>query len=278
MKGNLEAELLEYGGLMKRGVAAAIGNAGKIIALIAAAVSVLVIFTDVTFAGAVSGDLCSTLLLLLISSYVIYFSLEDAGERLGEESEEYRGAKEGYRAVLSRIRPDMIPALRGFCKRYAAEEARFRRESLLAAYGYTAEELSEYQNGSDVSKKARRVLKRAARIRPVALTPAMLMSPIKAKRNTALGAPRLDKAISCLTHLLPSTVCTFFTVSVILSLKPALDVAAVIDGILKLSALPVIAFKGYTAGYYHMRDSEAGYITAKTGLLEAFLAEDSAKL
>ena len=275
MKSALDDRLLECGSLLRRGYSAALSNSGKIIALIVALVSVLVTFTDVSLGGVLGRDTCTTLLLLLISSYVIYFSMEDAGERLGEESDEYREAHRRFAEAVRATTPDMSGALRSFCHRYTEEEARFRRASYLASEGYTAEELEAYQSGATFDKKATRVLRRASRMRQSLITPSMLLGSYGRARAFSLGSPATDKAVSGLVHLLPSSICMIFTVSVILTLKPALDAASVIDGILKLSALPVVAFKGYTAGYYHKRDSEASHLNAKARLLETFLLEQS---
>lgn len=60
------------------------------------------------------------------------------------------------------------------------------------------------------------------------------------------------------------------TVSVILTAKEGLDAATVIEGILKLSTLPVVGFRGYANGYSYVRKSFIPWIETKKRLLEAY--------
>ena len=63
-------------------------GASKIIAILALLIAMLVSFTDVRFQDFGGSAFTSSLAVMLISSYLIYFSLEDAGEKLGESSDE----------------------------------------------------------------------------------------------------------------------------------------------------------------------------------------------
>ena len=92
MKNSVENELLSLGGLMKQGQSYLVSNAGRIVAAITMIIATLITFTNVAFAD-VSGESFSvTLVVMLISSYLIYFSMESAGEREGECTEEYKNA------------------------------------------------------------------------------------------------------------------------------------------------------------------------------------------
>ena len=272
MKGS-EVDLLEYGSLMKRGYGFAVANAGKIVALITAAVAALVIFTDVSFSGFLSESFCTNLAVLLLSSYVIYFSLEDAGERLGRESDEYRAALDSYSAAMARVGADDITELRSFCERYVSEELEYRRRRYIASRGFGAEEYAGFLLGMEVSAEAKRVFRGAKRLRPIELTPSMLMSARRVKADSGIGSSGRDRLASGIAHLLPSTLCTVFTVSVMLTAKDTLTAETVIDGLLKLSALPTVAFKGYSAGFCQTKDNETRYLQAKTRILEDFLSQ-----
>ena len=155
-KEEFESGLLEYGATMKRGYGYLIGNTGKIIAAITAVIAVLVTFTDITFFGIGGVEFTSTLAVLLLSSYVIYFSLEDAGERLGEGNESFKAAKEAYEAVRIKIKPDMIPSLRAFCSEYAASELKYRRSTLLCSLGYSEAEYEAYKSGASFDRQAKK--------------------------------------------------------------------------------------------------------------------------
>ena len=75
-----------------------------------------------------------------------------------------------------------------------------------------------------------------------------------------------------LIALLPTTVCMGITVSVILTMKDGVSAAAVIESILKLGTLPIVAFKGYTAGYAHVQETVIPWLRAKTKLIDSVLA------
>ena len=108
--GLFEDALLDSGEIMKRAVRGAIYNMGKIIAIFTLLITVAVTFTDISFSYELTEELISSVLLLLTSSYIIYFSLVDAGEKYGMESEEYRRAAKDYGNIRAQIRGDMIEA------------------------------------------------------------------------------------------------------------------------------------------------------------------------
>ena len=54
-----------------------------------------------------------------------------------------------------------------------------------------------------------------------------------------------------------------------------LSAADIIESILKLSSLPVIAFRGYAQGYSYIKDYEIPMYNTKRRVLEAFLNESN---
>ena len=101
---NFEDGILDSGQIIRRAGHVILGNAGKIIAALVALIMLAVTFTDITFTGIFTESFASSLLLLITSSYVIYFSLEDSGEKYGMETEEYRAASERYDKLRGRFR------------------------------------------------------------------------------------------------------------------------------------------------------------------------------
>ena len=248
-----------------------INNVGRVIATITLIVSALVLFTDVGFCGFESESFTSTLLVMLIASYLMYFSMEDAGERLGEETEEYKSALEHYRNLASKISGDMIPALRVFLSDYSEAERDFRRTSLLIRYGYGIDDYEAYRRGEACEKSARKIFKQADRLRPVALTPRAILSRDGARDKSELRNPEGAKFFNMLMRLIPTTICMTVTVSVMLTAKENLNAAEVAEGIFKLSSLPIIGFRGYAAGYQYTKHSLPLWIATKARLLDAFL-------
>lgn len=265
---------LELGDMMRQSYGYIIQNTGKIIAVITLVVATLVTFTDISFSELSSVAFTSSLAVMLIASYLMYFSLEDAGEKYGEESEEYKAALERYANVREKILPNSIPALREFCYRYSLDEVEYRKRAYINEHGYSLEEYEDFACGNAFPKKARRVFRRADKIKPIKLAPQTLLTHERSASRSELQNPERGKLIGMIVRLIPTTLCTFFTASVILTTKTDLTVSTVIEGILKLSTLPVIGFKGYQIGYYFAKGEKAVWIETKARLLEAFLEEE----
>lgn len=275
--GEFDKELLEISGTMKNGYLFFINNAGKAIALITLAVCTLVIFADVGLADIGSAAFTATLTAMLIASYIIYFSLEDSGERLGERSEEYITAEKKYKEAKSKISAASIGPLRRFCIKYSEDELRYRRESFIAEAGYTEEEYAEYKRGARVTLRERWYFSRARGMRAVNLTPAMLLSGAGISAASELENPERKKLLYSFLNLLPSTLCMIMTVSVILTVRGDLTPSVILDGMIKLSALPIIGFRGYCAGYSFVKDKRSVWLETKARLLESFVREEAEK-
>ena len=73
MKDSFEISLLNSASLMKRGYTLLASNAGKAVAVITLVVASLVIFTDISFADVTSKTFTSTMAIMLMASYLMYF-------------------------------------------------------------------------------------------------------------------------------------------------------------------------------------------------------------
>lgn len=271
MKNDFEVSLLESGNLIKRGCGFLISNLGKTVAVITLVITSLVLFTDIGFAKFTSEGFTSTMAVMLLASYLMYFSMEDAGERLGEESEEYKKASALCAELSDKIKGSEIPMLRAFCKDYAREELEYRRGNLLLYYGFTEEDYRKYKGGGACDKKSRRVFRKADRLKTFALTPRELLSKEKKRERSELQNPESTKLPAMILKLIPTTLCMTVTVSVMLTAKENLGAADIIDGIFKLSALPVVGFRGYASGYNFAKHTETSWLRTKARLLEAFI-------
>ncbi|MBQ8321581.1 MAG: hypothetical protein IJX92_04380 [Clostridia bacterium] len=274
MESDFGNDLLEAAGTLREGYSFVVNNAGKAIALITMLVAAVLTFSDVSLTSLSIAEITGTLAVMLLASYIVYFSLEDAGERLGERSEEYRSAMAKYKSAKSRICPDSIADLRKFCIKYASDELDYRRESFIAESGYTKEELEEYKSGKKKGVHSRLVFSRALKMRAVKLTPTVLLSGSRTSAVSELENPERRRLVTSFCNLLPSTVCMVFTVSVIFSAKGDLGVNEIISALIKLSALPLIGFRGYTSGYTYAKEKKSVWIETKARLLSAFSDEN----
>lgn len=270
MKSKLEMGLIEGEDLIKKGGAALVNNVGKTIAFITVFVTVLITFTDVSFADFGTESFATGAVMLLLASYLMYFSLEDAGERLCEESEEYKQAILEYEKEKKKICGEDIDALRRFSIEYSKEELEYRKRSFIAAHALSYSDFEKYLRGEKFFGKEKRLFKKAKKLKAASLSPRILLTKDRENKGRELVNPEKFKLLHLIVKLIPTTVCMTVTVSVILTAKAGLDAGGVIEGILKLSTLPIVGFRGYANGYSYVRKSYIPWIETKKRLLEAF--------
>lgn len=277
MSDKFDLSLLGSGELMKKGARGLVSNIGRVVAAITIIIAALVLFTDISFEGMEAESFTATLSVMLISSYVMYFSLADAGENLGKESAEYKDSLKKYGELTALVGGDMIPALRDFCKRYSKEELRYRRENLLFSCGYSYKEYESFKRGvipPGTEPRHRRAYLRADLLRAVELTPKALLSPERMSRRSEIENPENSKRFKMFLSLIPTSICMMVTVSVMFTAKENLSFGDVIDGIVKLAALVIIGFRGYAMGYSYMKNTMPLWNDTKARLLSAFLKEE----
>ena len=190
---DISDKLLDTDALLKRSNEAFINNAGKIIAALAAIISVAATFTDISFAPIFTVNFASSVLLVLSMGYVIYFSLEEAGEVSGKETAEYKSAFARYIAARERINGEDVEALRDYCREYALAERVARQNSALMALGLSQEDLLRYLSGEDLPRRQRRQLKRIAEMKPSVLTPKILLARERPEKYSELENPERKK-------------------------------------------------------------------------------------
>ena len=270
MRDGLDMSIVASGALIKKGYSFLIANVGKTVALITLAVTALVSFTEIGFAELTSEGFTSTLIMMLIASYIMYFSLADAGENLGRDSDGYKASLKEYTCLKEQISGDDIGNLRSFCLEYRNAELEYRRANLLFSLGYTEDEYKEYLNGAEMTKTMRKALVRVKKMRRSDLDAASLLSSDNHSKSE-LKNPESSRLYNMILRLIPSTVCMLFTVSIMVSLKDNMTGAGVIEALIKLSTLPMIGLKGYSGGYEYVTGSEIGWIETKTRLLDSFI-------
>ena len=272
MKNGFDTALLESGAGIKRGYSFLIQNWGQTVAVLTALIAVLITFTEVGFYDIGTERFTTSLLVMLVCSYVMYFSLEDAGERLGRESDEYRRAEAAWRKECSAIGGSDIPALRSFLSDYRVAELNFRREGFLATAGYSVSEYEKFLADGVADRRAKRAFNRAKRMKPHELSPRSLLASDRRGRSGELYNPERGKIIRLLVGLIPSTVCMIFTVSVMLTAKDGLTVASVIESVVRLLTLPIVGLRGYSSGYAYAKGPLTSWMETKARLLGAFTA------
>lgn len=270
MKDTLDLGIINSGAFVKKGYSFLIANVGKTVAAITLFVSALISFTEVSFSDVGGKSFTSMLVLMLIASYIMYFSLEDAGEKLGRDTNAYKEAVKRHDELKARISGEDIAELRCFCLEYRNAELEYRRSNLLFSLGYTEEEYQSYLKGGVSDKKAKKALGRVKKIKCAELDATSLISGGR-RCESELKNPESRRVINMIIRLIPSTVCMIFTVSVMISMRDNMTAAGVIESLLKLTTLPVIGLKGYAAGYEYATESELSWLEVKSRLLTSFI-------
>lgn len=266
---DFEKMLLNASSDSKRAGRALAANVGRLIALLALAVAATVTFTEISVGAASIARWGLELAVYLFCAAVIFFSLEEEGESLGREEEDYKKARGRYESVLCEIGSGHLGALEGFCRLYVKRELCARRAALLFPYGLTEADTERAAQIPD--RRKRRILRRAAALRPTVLTPAMLLCGRAKNPGRALRDPGRTRLLRMALRLIPSLLSVLFTVSVALHTKDALDAEAILCGCVRLCTLLGIGLKGFLQGFSFVKEGECLWLEEKCRLLRAFL-------
>lgn len=274
---DIEKQIMSSAEGLKRGFATLLKNLGYAVALITLGVAMLVTFTDVAFSGLTPAELAPSALTLLVCSYIIYFSLEDTGERLGEDTEEYKRAESRFLSARAKLSGEDTEGLRTYLEDFSKRELDFRRRNRLLTEGISYDELEEYiaadrTRKGKIPREKRKRLAKIAGMKPIYLSPRSLLCRGRESFSSELENPERGKLGRLMLKLLPTTLCTFVTVSVVLSVKDGMTAADIANGILKLTALPIVGFKGYSQGYSYVKGSLSSWLSTKAELIEGYIA------
>ena len=274
MNSDFEKSILEGGRIMQKTQSFLVENMGKTIALVTGMIAVLVSFTEIGFCDISSRDFTLNAIFMLICTYIMYFSLEDTGERTGKTSAEYVERENEFKAIQKKIDSSKIGSLRDFLKDYKMQEYRYRRENLILAYGLSVEEYENMCKLEKLTLRQRMIIRKVERLKPIDITPKTLMARSIGEGGSEIANPKSARLFKIILNLIPSTLCMLFTVSIMLSAKDNLTTSDIIDSIVKLTTLPAIALKGYCQGYSYATEALPSWLQTKTNLIEAFLKSD----
>ena len=271
MKTDFEKSILDSGQLMQKTHSLLVENMGKTVAIITGIIAILVSFTEIGVVNFNSRNFTLYAVFMLICAYVMYFSLEDAGERAGKSSTEYIEREAEFKAIQKKIDSTKIVAMRDFLKDYRIQEYQYRRENLILTYGMSTTEYEAMKSLEKHTFKQKRVIRKVEGIKPIEITPKTLLARNISNDSAEISNPRGAKIFKITLNLIPSTICMLFTVSIILSAKENLTSSDIIDSLVKLTALPAIALRGYCQGYSYATEALPSWLQTKTKLIEAFL-------
>ena len=265
---------------VKKTVNGFIGNIGIIIAAMTLFCAAAVFFMDISLASFVTVNFSLSFVILLFCAYTIYFSLADTGMRLALSDKAYLKAKENYEEIKSELRKNgKLEYLGEFCHEYIKNELVSAKKERLLSSGISYSEFCEKYSGRDKSalpkelgKKAKRAILSADRIKPVHLTPDMLLSVghSGSDRRILRKNPERTRFISALRALVPTTLTSFFAVSIVFSVIKEPSSAVFIECLIKLFTLIWTGSKGFLMGYNNISIDTTAYLCDCTDILVRF--------
>ncbi len=265
--------------LKRNTVTSFIGNMGIIVAAMTLLCTCVMFFTDISLASLVTAEFSLSFVILLFCSYTMYFSMADTGAKHGAECEGYKKARERYETIRAELGEcGMLFKLGYFCQNYVKSELEATQRSILLSAGIEYEQycalykgLTARQLPKNLSSRTRRTITRANRLKPIVLTPDMLLSDgaHSHTRNPLTRNPVRSKMMHSLKALIPTTVTSFFAVSVVCSVISDPSMATVTECFIKLFALVWNGCKGYTMGYNNTSVEYCAYLASRSDLLHA---------
>ncbi len=271
MSSDFEKMLLDTDLTVKKTVGALLNNIGKTIAIITLTVATLVTFTDISFGQFGSESFTGTLMIMTVCATVLYFSLEDAGERLGMQENEYKRAKNDYEAAKEKIKADNLESFKEYLNEIALSTRGSQQSEMLLEHGLSQSDLDSYLRGENPDKKRAAILKKISRIKVKSINVMDILSSAHQKHTEGFKNPKGRHFVNLCLKILPSLLCMTVTVSIMLTTKEDMSAASVISGVMKLSTLPIIGLRGYIAGYNFAKDELSAYLESKKRIIEGFI-------
>lgn len=219
--------------------------------------------------------------LLLFCSYSMYINCSDSGMRTGLVSKLYTDALATFETYKKSIVDRKLQArLPEFCRRFVDEELRNSRLEILAIVGISYKKyLSEYISLSeedvdaledeDLSKPQREAIKKANAVKPIKLTPEMIMKRGRGSyRRSPLGwkpesKKYLNFGVKFITTFLVALVMSMIVLDVVI--EPTWVIFASV--MLKLLAVVMNGFGGYKFGYENIVFDTVNYMSDQVDLM-----------
>ena len=219
--------------------------------------------------------------LLLFCSYSMYINCSDSGMRTGLASKLYTDALTTFETYKKSIVDRKLQArLPEFCRHFVDEELRNSRLEILAIVGISYKKyLSEYISLSeedvdaledeDLSKPQREAIKKANAVKPIKLTPEMIMKRGRGSyRRSPLGwkpesKKYLNFGVKFITTFLVALVMSMIVLDVVI--EPTWVIFASV--MLKLLAVVMNGFGGYKFGYENIVFDTVNYMSDQVDLM-----------
>ena len=242
---------------------------------------IVVMTTDIRFVS--TADIAALGLdffLLLFCSYLFYVFCADNGTRAGLLSEVYKKALERFTTLKKKIiETGLHTRMREFCSHYICEDLRETRMLYLAVAGIDYDEyITKYSNLdgegvdalTDLAPGQKSAIKKANKVKPIKLTPDMIMKQgISSRRRSPLEVRPLTKKTAVFGAKFVRMAILSVCMSVIafeVIVEPTWIIFVAVC--LKLVSVTINGFDGYKEGYDNIAIDTVNFLDSQSDLME----------
>ena len=260
-----------------------INNKGLFVGIILVFIVILVFTTNVNFQSTAEIiKLSLVIFVFMFCSYSMYVNCADSGTRAGKNTSLYITTQGEYNAIKKRIIDgNNQMRLSEFCRYYIDDELKNARKDILDGVGIDYDEYLKIWVGADkitiesdgkLSKGKKTAIIKANAIKPVKLTPEMIMKCGRGnKRRAPLGVrPETRKRVNYGVKLITTISTSLFTCMLALEVISNPSWATFAELCIKLLMVVLSGFTGYKMGYENITVSTVDYILDQTDLLNQF--------
>lgn len=244
---------------------------------------IVVMTTDISLVTISSlTDLGLEFFILLFCSYGMYICCTDGGIKGGYATDIYKSTVKRFEELKHQIEVSSLPRMNDFCIHYINEELRQSRMQYLAAscipYDIYIEKYAKLGKKdidalTELTSLQKRTVKKANRIRPIKLTPEMILTQGKTFHNrSALAAnPGTMKNISFTVKLFKMSFISICMPLIALDviMEPSWIVFA--EVCLKLFTVVLNGFDGHKDGYNNITVHAVNYMNNQCSLMQQAL-------
>lgn len=267
----------------QRGIRLAMDNMWLIVTMLALAVIVTVMTTDISMESiAHLTSIGQEFFVLLFCTYIVYLSWGGNGTRQGMLTQAYKDACARYSEIRSKIVTEGLQTrLAAFCQSRVEEELKSVRLNIICSSGLDYDTYEQFigkseekirESGAVLTEAQIKAILRANKVNPIRLTPGMLLQREKISLSRAvIGTdPATVRMITNVWRLVSNAVVTFLVTITAFDVSASFDWSVVGEVLFKLVTVLYGGFCGYQTSYENITVRAVRHINTQADLLEQF--------
>ena len=276
----LFADVNSFGEGSRRVAKTVLKNFSSIVAIFAMVVLIALIFADIEMVPTFTWAFATKLLVYLFLMYVLFFSMQTTGIQDGRAQTVYTAVMAKYEELREGIRGDCeLETLQVWCDYYIEYELRTARAKLLRAasipYRLYEEQYADPNAPlpKNISRKKRLAIVKARLLRPVTLTPDMLLNcgSLIVGRSPLGPTPGTKRVLRTIKDMIPRTIMIFLVTDMAISVITDPTWATLIRGIVMCFVGLMCAYQGYDSGFKNIVEDTVNYVQRQINLLSQYV-------